>query len=258
MTKKDLKVSLIQANIQQENIEVNLAHFNRIARQVPDDTKLVVLPEMFSTGFSMNTSYAESTDGKTVSWLQNTAAKHGFAILAGVMIKESDSYYNRALFVYPNGTYKYYDKRHLFSISKENEHYKAGAKRTVVEYLGWRICLQICYDLRFPVWSRNLNDYDVLAYLASWPDTRQLVWSILPVARAIENQCYVLAVNRTGNGCTESYAGESRIINPKGAIEASIEPYKEGVISGTLSLSELQRFKEKFNATADADNFSIL
>ncbi len=258
MIENDLKVSLIQATIQQENIDANLAHFEQLIKQVPNDTQLIVLPEMFSTGFSMNTSYAEEMNGKTVGWLQYLAKQHGFAILAGVMIKENNSYYNRALFIYPDGTYKYYNKRHLFSFGKENEHYKAGKERTIVEYLGWRICLQVCYDLRFPVWSRNQNDYDILTYVASWSDARQSVWSVLPIARAIENQCYVLAANRVGNDSSESYAGESRVINPKGVVESSIELYKEGVVSGILSFSELQRFREKFNVAADADNFTIL
>lgn len=258
MVQDNLKVSLIQANIQLGDVDTNLAHFGLLIKQIPSDTKLIVLPEMFSTGFSMNTSLAEEVTGKTVSWLQNMATQHSVAILAGVMIKENSSCYNRALFVYPDGSYKYYDKRHLFSYGKENEYYKAGEKRAVVEYLGWRICLQICYDLRFPVWSRSQNDYDILAYIASWPDVRQQVWSILPIARALENQCYVLASNRVGEDSSGKYAGESRIISPKGCIEAYIELYEEGIVTSTLSLSELQRFREKFDVAADADSFSIL
>ena len=258
MIQDNLKVSIVQGDIQLENTDANLAHFEQLLKQVPNDTMLVVLPAMFSTGFSMNTSFAEEMNGKTVSWLQNMATQHGFTILAGVMIIENNSHYNRALFVYPNGSYKHYDKRHLFSYGKENDYYKAGNKRTIVEYLGWRICIQVCYDLRFPVWSRNRNDYDILAYIASWPDARQSVWSILPVARALENQCYVLAANRIGSDSNGEYAGESRIINPKGVEEASIEPYKEGIVAGILSLSELQQFREKFNVAADADSFSIL
>ena len=252
-----LNVTVAQGNIQLENIEANITHFEQLISRVPENTQLVVLPEMFSTGFTMNTACAETMNGKTVSWLQSMVTSYGFAILTGVMIEENGSYYNRAIFVYPDGSYSHYDKHHLFSYGKENNHYKAGQKRVIVEYLGWRICLQICYDLRFPVWSRNQNDYDILAYIASWPDARQSVWSILPVARAIENQCYVLASNRTGSDSSGNYAGESRIISPKGATEASVELYKEGIAAGALSLSELQRFREKFNVSADADRFTI-
>ncbi|MDR0659650.1 MAG: amidohydrolase [Prevotellaceae bacterium] len=257
MTQDNLKVSLIQGDVRLGDADANLAHFSELLKLVPTDCQLVVLPEMFSTGFSMNTAdNAEEMNGKTVSWIRETAIQYGYAILAGVMIKENDGYYNRAIFVYPDGSYKYYDKRHLFSYGKENEYYNAGDKRVIISFLGWRIRLQICYDLRFPVWSRNQNDYDILAYIASWPDARQTVWNILPVARAIENQCYVLASNRVGNDSSGNYAGESRIIDPKGIAIATSEPYKEQLVTGTLSLSELKRFREKFNVAADADNFT--
>lgn len=259
MIQDSLKVSLVQGDIQSENIDANIEHFEQLLNQTPNDSQLVVFPEMFSTGFSMNTAEcAEEMDGKTVSWLRSAAIKRNAAIIAGVMVKENGSYYNRALFVYPDGTYKYYDKRHLFSYGNEHDFYKAGNEQVIVEYLGWRFCLQICYDLRFPVWSRNQNSYDVLAYIASWPDARQSVWSILPTARAIENQCYVLASNRVGNDNSGKYAGESRIISPKGIALASAELYKEQIVSGALSLSELQRFREKFNVSADADRFNFL
>lgn len=257
MTENKLNVAIVQADIQFESIEANLTHFEQLVKQVANDTHLVVLPEMFSTGFTMNTACAEDMNGKTVSWLRNIATQRNLAVLAGVMVKENGNHYNRAVFVYPDGSYKHYDKRHLFSYGKENEHYKAGSERVVVDYLGWRICLQVCYDLRFPVWSRNRNDYDILVYIASWPDVRQSVWSILPVARAIENQCYVLASNRLGSDSSGNYAGESRIISPKGITAAAIALYEEGIVTSTLSLCELRKFREKFNVAADADSFTV-
>lgn len=258
MIQDNLKVAIVQSDIQHNNIAANLNHFEQHLKSVPLGTHLVVLPEMFSTGFSMDTSHAEGMDGKTVSWLRNMATQHGFAMLAGVMIEENGNHYNRAVFTFPDGSYKHYDKRHLFNYGNENHYYKAGNERVVVSYLGWRICLQVCYDLRFPVWSRNRNDYDVLVYIASWPDSRQLVWSTLPIARALENQCYVVVSNRVGSDKSGKYAGESRIIDPKGIVAADAELYKEQVISGTLSLSELQRFRSKFNVAMDADEFHIV
>ncbi len=258
MIQDSLNVAIVQVNIQPEDATTNLQHYNNLMQQVPQNTQLVVLPEMFSTGFSMNVKLAaEPMNGASVCWLCETAKRHNFAITTSIMIEDDGKYYNRGFFVYPDGTYKHFNKRHLFSYGGENKYYTAGTERLIVEYMGWRILPLICYDLRFPVWSRNQNNYDLLIYVASWPNARQNVWSLLPVARALENQCYVLAANRVGKDSSGTYTGESKVISPKGDTISVAEDYKEQVVCGVLSLSELQRFREKFNVSADADRFTI-
>lgn len=253
-----LKVAFVQSDITLENIPANLQHHDTLLAELPAGIHLVVLPEMFTTAFSMNVEQcAEAADGAALRWLTQNATRLQLAILAGLMVKEGERYYNRAYFVYPDGTYKYYDKRHLFSYGSEDAYYTAGTKRLVAHYLGWRICPLICYDLRFPVWSRNRNDYDLLVYLASWPESRKSVWKVLTVARAIENQCYVLAVNRVGSDAAATYSGDSVAVSPKGEVMTSVEPYKESMEVVELSLSILNTFRQKFNVAADADSFTI-
>jgi predicted amidohydrolase len=189
------------------NVDSNLSKIDGLLSSLTQKVDLIVLPEMFSTGFTMKPErFAEKTNGKSITWLREKAKIIGSAFVASVMIEDDGKYYNRAFFVFPDGEYLCYDKRHLFSYGGEDKKFTAGKSRLVVEYLGWRICPLVCYDLRFPVWSRNNNDYDLLIYIASWPKVRQSVWSIMPVARAIENQCYVATVNRVGSDKTCDYS----------------------------------------------------
>ncbi|MCK5168262.1 MAG: hypothetical protein KAQ75_00175, partial [Bacteroidales bacterium] len=180
-------------------------------------------------------------------------------IIGSIIIKEDKNYYNRCIIMFPNGEYYTYDKSHLFRMEKEHEDYTKGESKTIFKHNDWRICPLICYDLRFPVWSRNQNDYDLLIYIASWPESRREVWNTLLKARAIENQSYVVGVNRIGkDGEGITYSGDTVIIDPKGRIITKAEDYKEEIINAELSLNELNKFREKFPVFLDADDFKIL
>ncbi len=256
-----LKVAAIQADLAWEKPLENRAYFyarfQYLARQNID---LVVLPEMFTTGFSMTPeTLAETMQGTTVKWMLDCAKIHNFLLTGSLIIKEKKQYYNRQIFAFPTGDIDYYDKRHLFRMSGEHKHYTAGKKNTIVSYKSWRILPQICYDLRFPVWSRNRNNYDLAIYVANFPTVRCYVWNTLLAARAIENQCFVIGCNRIGadnNGLCHS--GDTQIISPKGEIMAKATENKAETIITTLDFStELQSFKEKFPAHLDADDFSL-
>lgn len=255
-----LKVSLIQADVKWHDIDYNLQMFDRLIDEGAGDADLFVLPEMFSTGFTMSPeTVAENMDGKAVSWIVAKSKAAGAAIAGSVIVEDGGSYFNRLLFALPNGELYTYDKRHLFRMGNEHNHYKAGDKRLVVTYKGWRICPLICYDLRFPVWSRNQNDYDLLIYIASWPAARRFPWESLLVARAIENQCYVVGVNRVGvDGAGLSYSGDSAAIDAKGAYIAKLDANAERVASVSLSLKALHDFRAKFPVMLDGDNFEII
>ena len=256
----NLKVSCIQSDLIWENADQNLKQFSEKFNQFPNDTELIVLPEMFTTGFTMNAlGMAENMDGKTFCWLKEQAEKHNKIILGSVIIQDNKKYYNRCITMFPNGEYYTYDKGHLFRMEKEHEDYTKGESKTIFKHNDWRICTLICYDLRFPVWSRNQNDYDLLIYIASWPESRREVWKTLLKARAIENQSYVIGVNRIGSdGEGISYSGDTVIIGPKGEIISSAKDYTEEIISAELSLDKLKQFREKFPVALDADNFKIL
>ncbi len=219
---------------------------------------LVVLPEMFATGFSTDpVRVAQKMDGETVTWLVNTAKEQKKALVTSVVIEEDGKYYNRLFFVFPDGSYQTYDKRHLFRMAGEHHNYTGGENRLIVEYMGWRIMPLVCYDLRFPVWSRNRGDYDMLIYIASWPDSRSYAWSSLLRARAIENLCYVAGVDRVGSDPVAKYSGDSAILDFKGMEVAVAEPYKEKLIMATPDMKALQKFRNDFPAFMDADNFTI-
>ncbi|MCG8411916.1 MAG: amidohydrolase [Bacteroidales bacterium] len=255
-----LNISCVQSNIEWENIDKNLNNFSEILNDIPEQTHLVVLPEMFTTGFSMNsTQLAESMTGKSFVWMKQQALKHNTTLLGSIIVSENNNYYNRCIVMFPNGKYYTYDKAHLFRMGQEHKDYTKGKSKIIFKQDAWRICPLICYDLRFPVWSRNCNNYDVLIYIASWPESRRDVWNTLLKARAIENQAYVIGVNRVGSdGEGISYAGDTTIIDPKGEIIAKAKDHHNEIINAKLSLIYLNAFREKFPVFLDADKFDLL
>ena len=224
-----------------------------------DKADLVILPEMFTTGFSMNSrKLAENMSGVSVRWMLDKAEYLNAVVVGSMIIKEGDGYYNRLLWVYPGRSLEWYDKRHLFRMGGENKFYEAGKQRLVVDYKGWRINPLICYDLRFPVWSRNRNDVDMLIYVANWPASRKQAWTILLKARAIENQVFVAGVNRVGrDGEGVIYQGDTQLINPRGDVITGFDLSYPGVTIAEVSLEELTSFRKKFPVVDDADDFVI-
>ena len=223
-------------------------------------TDLIVLPEMFTTGFSMNAAgLAEEAEGPSLTWMQQEALKYKAVVTGSVMVTEGESYFNRLYWVRPDGSYAKYDKKHLFRMAKEHHTYTSGQERLIVDLNGWKVCPLVCYDLRFPVWSRNTNNaYDLLLYVANWPKVRSQPWRTLLQARAIENLAYVVGVNRVGtDGNNHPYSGDSAIIHPKGhhLLETS---EVEGIHTITLNKQELEDFREAFPAHLDADGFELL
>lgn len=261
----DLTVSLIQANLHWEDIPANLAMFDQKIDSIKERTEVIVLPEMFSTGFSMQSSkLAETMDGSAVQWMKKKAKEKNVIITGSLIIEENGEYYNRMIWMLPNGTYGIYNKRHLFAFADEHNHYKAGDKRLIAQVKGWKICLTVCYDLRFPVWARNtLQDngapaYDVLINVANWPERRSTPWRALLQARAIENQSYVIGVNRVGNDGNNIYhSGDSSLVDPIGEIIYH-KAHDEDVFTYTLSRTHLEELRAKFPFMRDADQFMIL
>jgi len=223
------------------------------------DADLLVLPEMFNSGFSMNASaIAQPMDGSSVAWLIAQSQQRQAAICGSLAIQTDKGIVNRLLFVTPDGQVQHYDKRHLFRMGNEHQHYQAGDERVIVEYLGWRFCLQVCYDLRFPVFARNRQDYDALIYVANWPETRRQVWRTLLQARALENQVAVLGCNRVGDDANGlSYSGDSLILNHLGQMLADGDGGADQVLSARLDLETQRAFLAKFPAYLDADDFSL-
>lgn len=257
-----LRITIIQTNIVWENKQENLRLLHQKLKVLRGTTEIVVLPEMFSTGFSMNSrTLAEPTKGETISTLKQWASEFQLAIAGSyIALGDREQYYNRAFFLSPEGEASYYDKRHLFRMGSETDHFSPGKEpKQLINYGGWNIRLLICYDLRFPVWSRNVNkEYDLLLYVASWPESRRLAWDTLLCARALENMSYVCGVNRIGtDGNQLTYNGGSIVYSPKGEILASIPNEQEGCATATLSLNSLQQFREKFPVWKDADAFQL-
>jgi len=257
----DLKITLIQSNLHWENCEMNLEQFSKKICLINEQTDLIVLPEMFTTGFSMQPErLAESMTGRTVNWMKEQAQQKQCVITGSFICEENGKYYNRLVWMKPNGNYSTYDKRHLFSMASEDRHYTAGNKKVIEEIKGWKICPLICYDLRFPIWSRNqkTDPYDVLIYVVNWPERRTHPWKTLLLARAIENQCYVVGVNRVGNDGNEIYySGDSAIINFKGEVISKTPTHEEFTETITLNYQNLEEFRKQFPVLNDADDFEI-
>ncbi len=253
-----LTVGLVQAALYWEQPGANRQHFEQLLERCNSALDLVVLPEMFNSGFSMEAaSIAETLTGPSVRWLQQVAESRQCAVCGSLAIADNGVVYNRLVFAEPDGTLHHYDKRHLFRMAQEQERYGAGNSRVVVNFRSWRICLQVCYDLRFPVWSRNCNDYDLLVYVANWPQRRRLHWRHLLVARAIENQAAVIGVNRVGtDGKGIQYSGDSMAIDARGnlLVDCADQP---GVHIAVLDGSDQQQYREEFPAFLDADHFTL-
>ncbi len=256
--KENLRITTIQSKIHWENPGANLSMFAEKMNGLADNTDIVILPEMFTTGFSMNaTALAEPMDGPTMRWLENTANHLGALVTGSFIAVEKGQYYNRLVWMQPGGTFKTYDKRHLFTLAGEHETYTAGTEKLIAEWLGWKICPLICYDLRFPVWSRNTSGYDLLIFMANWPDIRSYHWRQLLLARAIENQSYVVGVNRTGeddNG--HFYAGDTSVIDYSGRLIYRISG-AEDVFTATLSMSAQKAYRDSLQFLPDRDDFHI-
>ncbi len=258
--RNDLRISMVQSPIIWENQTANLFDFEKRIKRVKGKTDLVILPEMFTTGFSTKSiQLAEKMEGNTIQTVKQWTANFGFAITGTFIATDNNKYFNRAFFITPEGESFFYDKRHLFSIGKENEYFTGGKERLIVHYKEWNICLLICYDLRFPVWSRNeRNQYDLLIYMANWPKARSAVWRSLLMARSLENQAYVCGVNRTGiDGMGLEYSGNSVILSPKGKIIADAYSRYDIVRTGLLSARKQDSFRKKFPVSLDADSFII-
>ncbi|GAA4393298.1 amidohydrolase [Hymenobacter koreensis] len=256
----DLTVSFVQASLQWHNPDANRAMLARHVGEISIATDLVVLPEMFPTGFSMDApAQAEPADGPTLDWMRKLAAARDAVVTGSVMVTEDGHYYNRLFWVRPDGSYSHYDKRHLFRMAGEHEVYTPGQHRLVEEWRGWRICPLICYDLRFPVWSRNdaQNPYDLLLYVANWPAVRRTAWMTLLRARAMENLAYTLGVNCVGiDGNSHTYDGDSALLDMKGEYLVEVGNQETG-ITRTLRRADLAAYRKRFAALQDADSFEI-
>lgn len=273
-----LTITTIQTDIIWENKSANLTSLEQKIDSINGHTEIVVLPEMFSTGFSMQSrSLAETMEGETVSWMKRIAAKKNIILTGSVIIEEEDQFYNRLIWMLPNGQYGYYDKRHLFCLANEDQFYSPGNKRLIASVKGWKINLQICYDLRFPVWSRNrlvkkanggnmeansepglAPEYDLLIYVANWPEKRSNAWKTLLNARAIENQSYVVGVNRVGKDANDLvYTGNSLVIDPLGEVLYHMAD-NEDISTITLYKETLDAVRTKLPFWKDSDPFSLL
>ena len=267
----NLSITLIQTHLLWENKTANLQMLEEKISSIKERTEVVVLPEMFSTGFSMKPELlAETMDGKTVQWMKRIAAEKKVILTGSIIIEENNNYYNRLVWMLPNGQYGAYDKRHCFAFAGEDEHYTAGTKRLIASVKGWKINLLICYDLRFPVWARQAPsqgeeknsgkaaEYDIIIYVANWPEKRIHAWKTLLQARAIENQCYVIGVNRVGDdGNGIHYSGESMTIDPLGEVLYT-KKEEEDIFTITLDKTHLETVREKLPFLKDADRFNIL
>jgi omega-amidase len=257
----DLRVTIIQTHLFWEAVDENLAHFDSKLKAVKEPTDIIVLPEMFTTAFTMNPKvFAEEHGGKGLQWMLQKATDKNCVIVGSISVKADQKFYNRLYWAMPDGTYLYYDKRHLFQMGKEDVYYTSGTKKLIVDYKGWKICPLVCYDLRFPVWSRNTKDsiYDVLIYVANWPAVRSYPWKQLLIARAIENQTYVVGVNRVGDdGNDIAHSGDSCIINPRGELVTKINAGEDVSETVVLDYRYLEEFRKVFPVLSDGDDFRI-
>ncbi|MCE5347464.1 MAG: amidohydrolase [Bacteroidales bacterium] len=255
-----MKISIVQPDLLWEDKYRNFASLGKMILPLYNKTDIVILPEMFNTGFSMSAErLSETPEGETFNWMKIIAQSGNFGLCGSYMVKENGNFFNRWVFVSPENIYCQYDKRHLFSMSGEDKFFTPGKTRVILSYRGTRICPSVCYDLRFPVWTRNKNDYDLLIFTANWPESRSEVWNTLLKARAIENQCYVAGANRIGtDGNGIKYCGNSMIINPRGEVIASVGINEETSVSADISLTELSHFRRKFPVLGDSDDYTII
>ena len=263
MIKTELNIALLQTDIFWEDNLKNLQHLSELVLKIRPSVDLIILPEMFSTGFTTNTAKcAESMNGPSMQFLKKIAAEKKCMVMGSLLIKEGSGFYNRMISMDSDGIFQVYDKRHLFRLSEEYKVMKAGEEKIIVQKDGWQLLPQVCYDLRFPVWSKNTfrngkYEYDVLVYSSNWPASRAYVWKSLLVARAIENQAYVVGVNRIGaDGFGTRHVGNSMVVDPKGIILAECED-KEEIIQATISMEDLILFRESFKIGLDWDRFTI-
>jgi omega-amidase len=253
-----MKIAILHSSLVWENPAENRIQFEEKIHAIDEKVDLIVLPEMFTSGFTMRPELvAETMQGETIEWLQQLAKAKNAAITGSLVIAEHGNFYNRLVFVFPFGEVQFYDKRHLFTLAGEDKKYTAGKEKVIIEYLGWKICPLICYDLRFPVFSRNVETYDVLLYVANWPDTRINAWDALLKARAIENMCYTIGVNRIGVDANHhQYNGHSQVQDYLG--RAIIEPQEsEGVFVATLDKNALVETRQKLGFLKDKDDFEL-
>ena len=261
---QDLRVTILQTNLFWEDAKKNLDHFDHLLGLISEPTDLVLLPETFNTGFSINpATCAESMEGPSMQFLRKKSAEKNVVIMATLMICGENGCYNRLVCIHPDGHFETYDKRHLFRLSEEYKIFKGGNQQLILEVKGWKISPFICYDLRFPVWSKNTwSDgnyaYDAMVCLANWPASRAHAWKSLLVARAIENQAYVAGVNRIGyDGHGTWHSGNSMAIDAKGNVVYATEEGKEEIKTVTFSAGDLQLFRDSFTVGMDWDNFTI-
>ena len=258
---QDLTITLIQTDLVWEKRDNNLSHFKSRIESIKEKTDLVILPEMFGTGFSMHASeLAETMDGISVQWMKQISKEKHSDLVGSLIIEENDQFFNRLIWVKPDGNLFHYDKRHLFRMGKEQDIYTPGNKTITVELKGWKIRPLVCYDLRFPVWARNTAEdpYDLLIYVANWPDKRTHHWKTLLTARAVENQAYVVGANRIGSdGNNVSYCGDSLIIEPFGKTLALLHD-EDTTYTESLSMQNLVSYRERFPAWKDGDWFKII
>jgi len=258
-----LTITLIQPNLFWEDKKANLEMLQKKIESIREKTEVIILPEMFSTGFSMKPEiFAETMNGNTLQWMKKISAERKIIVTGSLIIEDEGNYFNRLIWVLPNGETGYYDKRHLFAFGDEHSHYKAGNKKLIASVKGWKINLQICYDLRFPVWTRQSpgkseTQYDLLINVANWPEKRSTAWKVLLQARAIENQCYVVGVNRVGeDGHKIYYRGDSSIIDPLGEIIYQ-KNKEEDIFTYTLQKEKVEEVRKHFPFWKDADLFII-
>lgn len=255
----ELHIVGIQADLFWENPAKNLASFEEKINSLPKNTDLVVLPETFTTGFTMNPEkVAEKMNGNAVSWMVKMAIENQFAITGSLVINHDNNYYNRLVFVHPSGKIETYDKRHSFTLVGEHKVYTSGKEKLMVAYKGWKICPLICYDIRFPVWARNTENYDLLIFMANWPVTRITAWNSLLKARAIENMSYVIGVNRVGKDVHNyEYSGNSLVIDYLGEELSKLPKNEVGIVNASISKKHQQKVREKLGFLNDMDSFTI-
>ena len=254
-----LNIAIVQSDLVWENSENNRKNFDKKIKEIPAEIDLIIIPEMFTTGFTMNTKkVAETMDGITIAWMLQKAKEKDALVMGSIIIKENNKFYNRLIVTFPSGKLKYYDKRHLFSFAGEDKLFTAGNKKLIFKYKGFKICPLICYDLRFPVWARNTESYDILIYIANWPNARITAWDTLLKARAIENICYSIGINRVGlDGNNLVYNGHSAVYDFFGKALLSFNEKKESIKTISLSKKEIEDTRKKFRFLDDMDKFEI-